>query len=112
SKVAHAAIDVSDGLAHDVAQLARASSLRAVLDAGSLLARGGGSLARAGSAVGADAPELALHGGEDYPLVAASDVAIEGFARIGELRDGEGVALRSDGVERDIAPRGYDHFAR
>ncbi len=110
--VAHAAIDVSDGLAHDVAQLARASGVRAVLDAGAILAHAGDVLVRAAAAIGADALELALHGGEDYALVVASDVAIEGFVRIGELRAGEGIALVTGSAERELIPRGFDHFAR
>ncbi len=111
ASLAHAAIDVSDGLAHDVAQLARASGLRAVLDADALLAHGGDALARAAGAVAADALELALHGGEDYAIVAASDVPLDGFVRIGELREGHGIALVRDGAERDLTPRGFDHFA-
>jgi thiamine-monophosphate kinase len=106
--VAHAAVDVSDGLACDVGHLAEASAVRAVLDEDALLADEG--LAGAASAIGVEALDLALYGGEDYALVVASPVPIDGFRRIGEVTAGRGVALRSSNGERPIEPRGFDHF--
>jgi thiamine-monophosphate kinase len=108
ASVAHAAIDVSDGLACDVGHLARASVVCAVLDEGALLADA--ELASAASALGASALDLALHGGEDYALVVASPVAIDGFRRIGEITVGGGVMLRGPTGARPIEPRGFDHF--
>lgn len=105
---ASAAIDVSDGLAADVAHLARASSVMAVLDTELLLGSCDG--VKLASLVGRDALHFVLHGGEDYALVAASAVPIPGFVRIGELREGEGVLLRTDGGETRIDPSGFDHF--
>jgi hypothetical protein len=58
--VAHAAIDVSDGLVGDVRHLAEASGVCAVIDLALLLAHGGDPLARAAEAVGADVVDLAL----------------------------------------------------
>ena len=107
-RVAHAAVDVSDGLACDLGHLAAASAVRAVLDESALLADRG--LADAASALGTSALELALYGGEDYALVAASPVAVDGFRRVGEVTAGRGVALRGPGGERAIEPRGFDHF--
>jgi thiamine-monophosphate kinase len=108
--VAHAAVDVSDGLARDVGHVALASGVRVVLDAAALLQDDG--LRDAASALGAEALDLALHGGEDYALAAASDAPIEGFRRIGEVRAGRGLALRTRQAERELEPRGFDHFLR
>jgi thiamine-monophosphate kinase len=109
--VAHAAIDVSDGLVGDVRHLAEASGVCAVIDLALLLAHGGDPLARAAEAVGADVVDLALYGGEDYALVAASPVAISGFSRLGEVREGEGVYVRDERGERRTEATGFDHFA-
>jgi thiamine-monophosphate kinase len=108
--VAHAAIDVSDGLACDVGHLVEASAVRVVLDARALLADPG--LVDAARALGADPLELALHGGEDYALVVASPAAIEGFRRIGDVTAGRGLALRTDHGEEPLAALGFDHFAK
>jgi thiamine-monophosphate kinase len=106
--VAHAAIDVSDGLARDVGQIAEASGVQIVLDERALSADD--SLLRAAEASSGTALELALYGGEDYALVVASPVAVEGFRLIGEVREGKGLVLRGGQGERPIEPRGYDHF--
>jgi thiamine-monophosphate kinase len=108
--VATGAIDVSDGLAQDAGHLARAASLRAVIDEARLLAHGGPTLAAAAACLGVDALDLALHGGEDYALLVASAEPVAGFTAIGSFEEGEGVALASGGSTRAIAPRGWDHF--
>jgi thiamine-monophosphate kinase len=108
ASVAHAAVDVSDGLACDVGHLAQASVVCAVLDEGALLADA--DLASAAGALGASALDLALHGGEDYALVVASPAAIEGFRCIGDVTQGRGVMLRGPSGQRPIEPRGFDHF--
>jgi thiamine-monophosphate kinase len=117
--VAHAAIDVSDGLAHDAWQLATASGVRVVLDVASVLAAGGEALA-AGAKLLAGLPiDFALHGGEDYALLAASAGALPGFVRIGSVEpaddgayEGARVVLRSaSGAIEPVDPRGFDHFA-
>jgi thiamine-monophosphate kinase len=108
AKTAHAAIDVSDGLARDVGHVAEASAVEIVLDAGEL--RRDADLLEASRTLGVDPLELALHGGEDYALVAASDRPIEGFRPIGEVRTGKGLVLRDGAQECPLAPRGFDHF--
>jgi thiamine-monophosphate kinase len=85
ARVAHACIDVSDGLASDAGHLARASNVLVRLD---------GSF-----------DDDALHGGEDYALLCASPVPIEGFTRIGAVETGEGVFVR----DRRVVG-GFDHF--
>jgi len=106
--IAHAAIDVSDGLACDAGHLGDASSVQIVIDARALAEDEG--LARAARALGEEAMHLALYGGEDYALVAASEAPLSGFRRIGELRKGEGVMLRTPAGERRIDAVGFDHL--
>jgi thiamine-monophosphate kinase len=108
---AHAAIDVSDGLATDVARIAEASQVEVVLDRRLLLARATDSLARASHALGIDPFALILGGGEDYALVATSTEPVAGFSRVGEVREGHGVVVRTEeGDERLRDLPGFDHF--
>jgi len=110
---ARAAIDVSDGLASDVAHVARASGVCAVLDPARIV---GDDLREAAAAVERDPLALALHGGEDYALVVAlpDGEALEGFTRVGVVeppRAGPCVALREDdGSITGLVERGFDHF--
>lgn len=108
--VAHAAVDLSDGLARDASHLAVASGVRVVLDGAALDALVTPDLARAATALGVSARALVLGGGEDYALLCASPTPIDGFVRIGECARGEGVVVREGG--RDVAASaGFDHFA-
>ncbi len=105
--LAHAAIDVSDGLAIDADRLAEASGVRLVLDAAAIA---GAELRAAADALGASALDLALGGGEDYAVLAASASPLAGFVRIGEVLAADGgPRLLLDG--RPLEPRGFDHFA-
>lgn len=108
---AHAAIDVSDGLARDLGRIATASNVALIVDADALMA-GCKGLDMAAALVGRDRLELALGGGEDYAIACTSAEPIEGFRRIGEVTPGEGVHLRQDGGMRPIGPLGWDHFER
>jgi len=111
SLTAHAAIDLSDGLAIDAHRLARASDVALVLDERALLAHAGDAVRAAALALGRPLVDLILHGGEDYALLATGTVPILGFERIGEIRRGEGLWLRGSAGERALEPRGFDHFA-
>ena len=108
--LATAAIDVSDGLARDVGHLAEASGLQAVLDEPELLADP--ELVAAAEALGVSALDLALHGGEDYALVATSAAPLPGFRRIGQVREGGGLRLKTPAGEQVVEARGFDHFDR
>jgi thiamine-monophosphate kinase len=111
---ARAAIDVSDGLALDVARLARASGVSAVLDPEALVTA---DLVEVALLLGEDARELALHGGEDYALVIAGPDAgsTPGFTAIGRCApagESEVALLGPDGQLIHVAARGFDHFGR
>ena len=118
-----AMMDVSDGLAIDLARLCRASSLGAKLNAAQV------PVSPAAQAVaesmGADALDWALTGGEDFELLFTcdpQDVAL--LDRVlreecpgvclytpGRMTAGKGVKLLDeDGCEKEIGYSGFDHF--
>ncbi|MEY2396886.1 MAG: thiamine-monophosphate kinase [Actinomycetota bacterium] len=88
---ATALIDVSDGLVADCAHIARSSGVQIALESVPL-------------ADGATLDE-ALHGGDDYVLVACAPDAIDGWTRIGTCVAGSGVTVDGSLVE----PRGWEH---
>ena len=92
--VAHAMLDLSDGLAVDAGHLARRSSVRCVVE-----------LDRVPLAPGASIDDLGF--GEDYELLAATPDAL-GFAVVGRVEAGEGVQLLMGGEPRAL--RGYEHY--
>jgi thiamine-monophosphate kinase len=111
ASASHGAIDVSDGLAQDIGHIAHASGLRAVIEESALRAYVLPNVGAIASRLAVSAMDLALHGGEDYALIAACDHPIEGFVRLGRFEEGEGVALEGDdGPPRAIDARGFDHF--
>jgi thiamine-monophosphate kinase len=120
---ATAMMDISDGLAKDLARLCRASGVGARVE----LARVpvAGALRAGAETLGVDALALALGGGEDYELLAtlppegvprAREALDERFgvplAEIGRIVEGSGlVAVDADGHEAPLEPVGWDHFA-
>ena len=111
--VAHAAIDISDGLARDGWQLAEASGVRLVLDVAAVIATGGEALVAGSAVAGCEALQLALHGGEDYALLAASADDLEGFVCVGTVEahtEGPRVLLTTARGTVPVEPRGFDHF--
>jgi thiamine-monophosphate kinase len=95
ARTAHALMDVSDGLAVDVAHIARRSGVRCVLE-----------LDRVPLADGATIDDLAF--GEDFELLAAVPEPA-GFTVVGRVEEGDGVALLESGEPRML--RGFEHFA-
>lgn len=120
---ASAMIDVSDGLAIDLARLCEESGVGARVSLPDLPL--GPGLVDLASMTDADPLDLALHGGEDYELLAAlarsavdraRRTLVERFGtrltEIGEIIEGTGVvAVRGDAQE-PLEPKGWDHFAR
>lgn len=118
--LAHAAMDVSDGLIQDLGHLCRASGLGAVLEAARLPVS---PAARA--ALDLDRSWLAslLTGGDDYEILfAASPEAGDALAAlaastgvpltaIGRLHDGEGVVIEDEtGAALAVTAGGWRHF--
>lgn len=101
---ATAMLDVSDGLLRDGSRIATASGVRLALD--STLLEPDLEVLR--QAVGDDALECVLAGGEEHSLLATFAAELpSGWRSLGRVEAGEGVTL--DGVGQE--PRGWDHFA-
>lgn len=117
----HAMMDLSDGLATDLAHLCAQSGTGALVYADLLPLA---PLTRdAASGMGRDVLQWALAGGEDYQLLFTaspeargdlSDLAGQGMiTRIGTIDEGSGVRLVEGGPDpriRDISYLGYEHF--
>lgn len=125
SGLAHAMMDLSDGLATDLAHLCKQSGMGARLSARDL--PGVESLAVAARLTGCDAQRWAVSGGEDYELLFTADpgdsVHLARIAEqcgqslfpVGTIVAGAGVTLireRADGTSEEIAVayQGFDHF--
>jgi len=104
--IAHASVDVSDGLIADLGHIASASGVRIVVE---------------GECVPLSAPLKSFWGdkallravaaGDDYQIAFTAAPGLEGpFIRIGAVELGEGVVLAKNGVEITIPKPGYRHF--
>lgn len=116
--IAHAAIDVSDGLGVDASRLARASNARVILERDRIPISP--AVARLAAALGLDALDWILAGGDDYELLfavppeLASRLAAPGLGtfvtRVGRIEEGSGAVLQGSDGERNIAGLGHDHL--
>lgn len=100
--IAHAAVDVSDGLVADLEHIAHASGVRIVLEGGVIPIAPGLAL------------EKAITAGDDYELAfcAPAEVAEKlGATRIGHVEGGSGiVVLGPEGHPLTLTKKGYTHF--
>ncbi len=116
---ASAAMDISDGLAGDLAKLCRASSVAAETDVARV------PLSDAGRAAIAAAPELittVLTGGDDYEILltlapdelpafrTAAEAAGVTVTEIGRIGQGEGARFLRDGRALTFRQAAYSHF--
>jgi thiamine-monophosphate kinase len=100
--VAHALMDLSDGIPSDAARIAEQSSVKLLVEVERL------PLVPRLDEVG-DEPFWAL--GEDYELLGAlapEDAEVSGFAIVGRCEEGAGVELLLDG--QTIEVEGWSHF--
>jgi thiamine-monophosphate kinase len=103
ARVAHAVVDLSDGIAADAARLAERSGVKLVVEVERL------PLAPRLAEVGA-LPFWTL--GEDYELLAAlaaDDAKASGFPVVGWCEEGSGVEVRLGGEPLEVS--GWDSFA-
>jgi thiamine-monophosphate kinase len=116
---ASAAMDVSDGLAGDLAKLCRASSVAAEIDVARVPLS---DAARAAVAEDSSLLETALTGGDDYEIVltlpagrlgsfraAAKRVGVA-VSEIGRVLDGEGARFLRDGETLSFRRPSFSHF--
>ena len=119
--LATSAIDLSDGVATDLAHVCRESGVgaRILADQAPVSPR----VKAAAPALRQDPLDLALKGGEDYQLLfpcppEKAGTLAAAFARaglpeplaLGEIVPGEGVVLITARGEEDISGQGFDHF--
>jgi thiamine-monophosphate kinase len=96
ARTAHAQMDISDGLAVDLAHIARRSRVRCVVE-----------LEHVPLAEGATVDDLGF--GEDFELVAAGPDP-GSFTVVGRVEEGEGVEVLLDGEQYELG--GWEHYRR
>ena len=118
----HAMMDISDGLATDLAHLCDESGVGAEIHQGKLPVSE--LLKNAASEMDTDVFEWILKGGEDYQLLFTTSASDEQelcqivsgklgrtISCIGRIIKEQGVYLCNEGERREITYQGFDHFA-
>ncbi len=118
-----AAIDVSDGLSSDLGHICSQSGIGALVYEDKIPLTE--ALRSACRHMGRDPLDWALHGGEDYVLIAAikeaslsrleDDAKHQGIDlfRIGILKEKPGIKIvRRSGITEDVPARGWNHFTK
>jgi len=119
--LATAAMDVSDGLSIDLGRLCRESGVGGEIETAALPVRPG--TRKAAEAMGRDAAETALHGGEEYELLFTvqprKEPEVQRLARregvkatrVGTiLRQKKVCTVSRDGRREHLATHGWEHF--
>lgn len=104
--IAHASVDVSDGLIADLGHVAAVSGVRILVEGGEV------PLSPPLCALwGADTLIRAVVAGDDYQIAFTAPPGLSGpFTRIGRVEEGAGVDLMKDGQVVALPRTGYRHF--
>jgi len=104
--VAHASVDVSDGLIADLGHIASVSGVRILVDGEKV------PLSPPLRALWKDAAlSRAVTAGDDYQIAFTAPPGLAGpFVQIGRVEKGEGVSLTLGGAEVALPKAGYRHF--
>ncbi len=117
--IAHAALDISDGLVGDLGHILAASGVGATLDvdalpAGPALARQDIALRRRFTAAGGDDYELCFTAPRERraEVAAAAELAATPVTRVGTIDAAPGLRLvDAHGAPLDLGLKGWDHFS-
>lgn len=117
---ATSAVDITDGIAANLWQIARMSEVGMTIDYENLpISEAAREFAEEQDV---DVDEFALYGGEDFELLFTVDSEAwgevekkirdmsTGVSRIGEVKEGEGVYIEREGEVEKLPDRGYEHF--
>jgi thiamine-monophosphate kinase len=104
--IAHASVDVSDGLIADLGHIASASGVRIIVEGERV------PLSPPLRALWGDAVLLrAVAAGDDYQIAFTAPPGLNGpFTQIGRVEAGEGISLTLGGNDVAVAKPGYRHF--
>ncbi|MCB9867049.1 MAG: thiamine-monophosphate kinase [Phycisphaerales bacterium] len=112
----HALMDITDGLGIDLARMAEASGVGAILDDDAVAAAASPAAHDASRADGRSVLDHVLGDGEDFELLLAADMSADeaqnlDLLRVGEITADAGVLLRgSDGTLYELPEGGYEHL--
>ncbi|MFH2028292.1 MAG: thiamine-phosphate kinase, partial [Nanoarchaeota archaeon] len=107
----NAMMDISDGLASEIAHICEQSKVGAVIYADNIPIKD--EVREAAEAVGKNPLDYALYGGEDFELVFTVSEKnlkkVKGFL-VGEITKEKGVKIYQNGKFSRLEKHGYDHF--